>query len=138
MPAHLTVLYPFADPLDLSLADRQRLRAVIAAQPSFEIGFSEVKRFPDVLWLRPEPEAPLVALTEALAAAFPQYPPYGGRFDSIIPHLTVAQGPAPVLDAVEIELRRRFTGRWAERVGAVSLFATVRRRWVEAERHALG
>ena len=28
-------------------------------------------------------------------AAFPDYPPYGGRFTDIIPHLTLAETPDP-------------------------------------------
>ena len=38
---------------------------------------------------------------------YPHRPPYGGVFDDVIPHLTVAQAPEPeVLDAVEAEVTR--------------------------------
>ncbi len=30
-----------------------------------------------------------MALTAAVAAAFPAYPPYGGAYEEVIPHLTV-------------------------------------------------
>ena len=47
--------------------------------------------FPDgVLYLAPEPAEPFGALTEAFAAAWPEYPPYGGSFTDVVPHLTVA------------------------------------------------
>ncbi len=40
--------------------------------------------------LFPAPAEPFVALTEAVVERFPSFPPYGGRYASIIPHLTVA------------------------------------------------
>lgn len=46
-----------------------------------------------MLWLAPEPAAPFAALTAAVHAAFPQYPPFGGAFAEVIPHLTVGDRP---------------------------------------------
>ena len=43
-------------------------------------------------------------MTEALGRAFPDFPPYGGEFDEIVPHLTIAQGDDSLLDAIEAEL----------------------------------
>lgn len=45
--------------------------------------------FPDgTIYLGPDPATPFASLTAALVAAFPQCPPYGGRFEPV-PHLTV-------------------------------------------------
>jgi hypothetical protein len=38
----------------------------------------------DVLWLAPEPSAPFLALTAAVHATFPHYPPFGGAFAEVI------------------------------------------------------
>ena len=53
-----------------------------------------VDRFPRVLYLAPEPAAPFVELTQAIAARWPDHQPYGGEFDSVVPHVTVVNGVA--------------------------------------------
>jgi 2'-5' RNA ligase superfamily len=45
----------------------------------------------DVLWLDPNPAEPFRRLTEAVGVEFPECPPYGGAFDEVVPHLTVAE-----------------------------------------------
>ena len=54
----------------------------------------------DGLDLVPEPAGPFVELTRALVAAFSAYPPYGGRHEEIVPHLTVATADAETLAEV--------------------------------------
>ncbi len=83
LPAHVTVLHP-------APGDVVALTEAFAPFAPFEVTFARLDRFPGVLWLAPEPAAPFVALTEAVVARFPDHPPYGGRYASIIPHLTVA------------------------------------------------
>jgi 2'-5' RNA ligase len=48
----------------------------------------------EVLWLAPRDPAPFRSLTERVHAAFPAFPPFGGQFAEVVPHLTVGQGPA--------------------------------------------
>jgi hypothetical protein len=55
-------------------------------------------RFEDVLYLAPEPDEPFLALVNTLAQHYPQYPPYGGAFGRVIPHVTVARGERSLLD----------------------------------------
>jgi len=43
-------------------------------------------------------------MTDALADAFPGFPPYGGEFDAIVPNATVAQADDETLAAIESEL----------------------------------
>jgi 2'-5' RNA ligase len=83
LPAHVTVLKP-------APGDVVALTEVFAPFTPFDVTFARLDRFPGILWLAPEPAERFVALTEALVARFPAYPPYGGRYVSIIPHLTVA------------------------------------------------
>jgi 2'-5' RNA ligase len=105
VPAHITLLYPFAPPDDLMPEMRAVLAGVVSRQAPFEVSFGRVRRFPGVVWLAPRPAAPVVRLTHALAEAFPEQRPYGGAFDSVIPHLTIAQSrEASVLRAVETAL----------------------------------
>ncbi len=97
VPAHVTVLYPFVPP---DQVDEQVLHDVAEALEDcsgFGFALTRVARFEgDVLYLAPEPPDPFVALTDAIAARFPAYLPYGGRFAEVVPHLTVAdtaEGP---------------------------------------------
>jgi hypothetical protein len=99
VPAHVTTLFPFRDPIidDEALA---AIGALCRSTRAWEFELSGIDEFPDALWLRPEPAEPFQILTGALWRAFPDRPPYGGRFldrpepegsPATIPHLTVAQ-----------------------------------------------
>jgi hypothetical protein len=101
MPAHVTALYPFVAPTESVLAE---LRELCAALPVLHVEFTRTARFPGVLYLAPEPADGLRRLTHAIAGRWPEAPPYGGAFDEVVPHLTVAQGDAPA--GIEAELRR--------------------------------
>jgi hypothetical protein len=78
MPPHVTLLYPFADEAEVNdvLTDVEDALAPFAP---FEATFARTARWPDVLYLEPAQPRPFVALVEALAAAFPQYPPTAVR-----------------------------------------------------------
>jgi hypothetical protein len=70
--------------------------------PAFECTFARAGWFgEDVLWLAPEPGRPFRALTTALHAAFPEYPPFGGVHLDVVPHLTVGDRPPGGLVALE-------------------------------------
>lgn len=90
IPAHVTVLYPFLAPEQIGEAELKRLAELFAAQSPIQIRFEGTERFPDVLYLQPLPLEPIVALTLLVAAAYPDYPPYGGVYPNINPHLTIA------------------------------------------------
>ena len=91
--AHVTVLYPFAPPDELTDDALDRLDAVLAPFSAFDCRFERTGWFGEsVLWLAPEPAEPFRALTDAVWRAFPAYPPYRGVHGSHTPHLTVA-GP---------------------------------------------
>jgi 2'-5' RNA ligase len=132
VPAHVTLLFPFLATEDLTPAIRRRLARIGSQVQPFGVRFAGTGRFPGVLWLAPEPTATFVDLTERLARAFPDHPPYEGAHADIVPHLTVAFGEAAVLDRLErkairagVAFRRRVeaieviaedgTGRWHAR-----------------------
>lgn len=137
MPAHVTVLYPFIPPDRIGPDQRSRLAAVIRQFQAFELTFSNIGRFPEVLWIAPEPVETVAALVHALAEAFPDYPPYGGQFETVIPHVTVAHGEGLDLGALEPELRGRLSPPMRQQVRAVALYTIVRRRWREVDRFLL-
>jgi 2'-5' RNA ligase len=103
MPPHVTLIIPFADSADLD--DRLGpLGRVLGAFAPFDLAVTDTARFPGLLYLRPEPNDPFIAMTEALESAFPAFPPYAGQFDDIVPHVTVAQGDEEALASIEREL----------------------------------
>lgn len=107
IPAHITVLYPFVPPAALDASVERAVADVLAGFAPFDYTLLDVRRFDDgVLYLAPEPHEPFAALTDALAARWPEHPPYGGGFDTVIPHLTVAMADGAPVAAMEQHLRR--------------------------------
>jgi 2'-5' RNA ligase len=95
VPAHVTVLYPFVAPREITAATIAALAEAVASVPAFGCQFAGTAWFGDeVVWLAPRPDAPFRALTRAVSAAFPGYRPYGGAYDDSVPHLTIGQRPA--------------------------------------------
>ncbi len=90
VPAHITVNHPFCPALDNEAQIEEKLADLFSHIASFEFALMEVRRFPAALYLSPEPEEPFRQLIAAVAARFPESPPYEGKFAEIIPHLTVA------------------------------------------------
>ncbi len=94
VPAHVTLIYPFM-PVELLTDDvRRSVAQIIAAEPVFPLTFAAVGRWPNVVYLVPAPAEPFRRLTLALAAAFPDYPPYEGAHPDVVPHMTIAQDVA--------------------------------------------
>ena len=125
MPPHITVLFPFLNARQIDGETESMLASLLEGISCFDFALSEVGRFPGVVYLSPQPAEPFVALTQKLVACWPDHQPYGGAFDEIIPHLTVAHG-APIPDglserlplgvrAEEVWLMSRMAGRWTRR-----------------------
>ena len=90
VPAHVTVLFPFMPRSEVNADVIGTLAAAISTVPRFHATFETTEWFgTNVLWLAPKPAAVFGALTAAVADAFPDYPPYAGRHEEVIPHLTV-------------------------------------------------
>ena len=105
IPAHVTLLFPFADPRDLD-GELPRLERLFSGYGPFRFTLTELRRFPNVLYLAPTPATPFIALIAAVLVAYPDHPPYGGAVPrhSIVPHVTVASGDAAVLAEAEAEV----------------------------------
>jgi 2'-5' RNA ligase len=104
IPAHVTLLFPFVPSEKVDDALLAELRELFAAQPAFSFSLPRVARFPEVAWLAPEPATPFRRLTELIYSRYPDYPPYEGVHDEIIPHLTVGVGDAALQDEIEAAL----------------------------------
>ena len=103
VPAHVTLLYPFLPPEEITPADVERLTALFVTVPSTGFRLVAARRFSrGVLYLAPEPEAFFQDLTARIWSLYPDRPPYGGMFDHVVPHLTVAQvDDHDLLDRIE-------------------------------------
>jgi 2'-5' RNA ligase len=129
VPAHVTLLYPFADEAQVDATVLSTVGAIAARHPVMQLTLGEGRRFPDTLYASVEPDSAARALQADLAAAFPTLPLYGGAFD-FVPHVSIVEGPAAdpaalddpawatlpvnrVADAVALITRRG--GRWATR-----------------------
>jgi hypothetical protein len=125
VPAHITILFPFAETVDeAAVAD------LFARFRPFDFTLDRVERFEEgPVWLRPRPSAPFVDLTAAVVQRWPEYPPYEGEHDEIIPHLTVSMTPIDLDLALPI----------AAHVAAVTLIEQGEDdRWTVVRRFPLG
>ena len=129
MPAHVTLVYPFAPVGEI---DFDWLAGMFGGSEPFDYVLQRLDEFPvdGVSYLAPEPPEPFVALTRALVDRFPAHAPYGGAFEvgELIPHVTVvhtdddrarAEAAASVSDALpiacsasEARLMHEVEGRW--------------------------
>jgi 2'-5' RNA ligase len=122
VPAHVTILFPFAPPEEI---DDAALRELFAAHASFDFVLDRVERFPEgAVWLHPEPSEPFIALTRAVWRRWPEFPPYEGLHDEPIPHLTVSDQPLELDVRLPIGARATHVtlieqeeqgGRWSRR-----------------------
>ena len=131
LPAHATLLYPFAEPQAIDGAVRAVIAGVVAAHQAWTLTLAGFGRWPDALYATVEPDAPVRALQAELAAAFPSLPLYGEPGLRFEPHVTVVEGPGvddpateadaawgelPVAHRVhEVLLIVREAGRWRAR-----------------------
>lgn len=97
VPAHVTLLYPFVDDPDVGIVEE--LRFFFERIDAFDLDFVAVGEFPEVVWLAPHQTGLVSDLIDALVRRWPTYPPYGGVFETVVPHLTVVDTPDAELRA---------------------------------------
>jgi 2'-5' RNA ligase len=111
VPAHVTLLYPFLEPVEIDPEVIRTLAEIFAAASPFDCRFAACRWFgTDVLWLAPDPAEEFQRLTRAVVDRFPGHRPYGGKYDEVIPHLTVGESRwATMADlaAAEADIRRK-------------------------------
>jgi 2'-5' RNA ligase len=99
LPAHITIHFPFADE-PKSKAVNTELKKLVGRIESFSIQFDSLDHFdmPEevIYYLRVAVTPELVRLFQTIWRKFPSYPPYEGKYDTIIPHITLSRFPKPV------------------------------------------
>jgi 2'-5' RNA ligase len=93
IPAHVTLLFPFVNPTELSSDLASDLGEYFSSIAALDVVFKSMAWFDDrVVYLEPSPAEAFVDMTRRLLAAYPSCRPYGGKFDEPIPHLTLGDG----------------------------------------------
>jgi len=133
LPPHITVLYPFVPARQIDASVLHAISVALAGFGPFDFALTHIGYFPGVVYLTPEPVEPFQQLTAALSARWPEYPPYNGAYDQLVPHLTVAMGPlrAGVVHELEHSLpiharARELSLLTPDRNGRWSLYARFR------------
>jgi 2'-5' RNA ligase len=139
VPFHVTLLYPFAPAHELTTDLLDEVRSFFMTRAPFSFELKRVAAWPDVVYAVPEPDDQLRACMQALFARFPQWPPYGGAHDVVVPHATLGEDVDAAAVYSEIEERlsphlpRRYT---ADTATLLEEFAPDR--WRERERLPFG
>ena len=136
VPAHVTLLYPFAEPTSVSDATLERVAAIVAGHRAWSMTLAGFGRWPDTLYATVEPDAAVRALQGELAGAFPALPLYGDPGLRFEPHVTVVEGPGVTDPAVAAD------PAWAElpieeRVAEVELIVRTEGPWRVVHRFPL-
>jgi 2'-5' RNA ligase len=101
LPAHVTVLFPFAPAATIDAELRAQVVEHFATFPAFRAELTRVGRFDAHVWLAPEPPERFIALLAGTYARFPLFPPYGDALAEPVPHLTIAEvGPDGSIEQV--------------------------------------
>ena len=82
VPAHVTILYPFMAPELVDAGVLATLQAIADTVPCFNYRMAETRRFPVALYLAPSPDNSFAALTDGVFRAFPDFPPFDGKFET--------------------------------------------------------
>ena len=140
VPPHVTLLFPFVPADELTGEVEERLARIVGAAEPFDVTFPRTARFPTLIYLEPHPSRPFSVLTEAIAAEWPEHPPYGAfcpapghqlGFNDLktieVRDLLVAlgEGRSPWPDFAE--------GAAVQRVLEAALRSAAERRWVAVD-----
>jgi len=88
--AHITLMYPFVNPTELSSALEPLSQICNQIRP-FNLTLNHYGQFGTVHYLALLDPTAVINLYQALLGAFPGYPPYEGNYGrGLIPHLTLA------------------------------------------------
>lgn len=135
--AHITINYPFiASESDID-ATVGKLSTALDRFKTFDIALTELRSWQTVLYLTPEPVQVFQAMIAAVWKAFPQSPPYGGKFSEVVPHLTLIESTAAgEIEDLEPKLRLNLEGKLPidARVRELQWIANVEGKWCTVAR----
>jgi 2'-5' RNA ligase len=99
VPAHVTLLYPFAAPSAIDASLRATIAAIAGRHELPSITLVERRAWPDVLYASVQPDEPVRSLQAELAAAFPR-PLHDATAMPFVPHVTLVDGARVTDEAV--------------------------------------
>ncbi|HET8559843.1 MAG TPA: 2'-5' RNA ligase family protein [Marmoricola sp.] len=106
--AHITLLAPFMPVEKIDHGVLSELTDFFSEVTAFGFELTAVTQFPGgTVYLTPEPPDVFRRLTLGLHRLFPEFPPYGGEFDDVVPHLSVPMPPDEDAARLRTTLRRR-------------------------------
>src|SRR5579862_7268647 len=85
LPPHVTASYPYLHESRVNAEVIAELRDCCLEHDAIDVSFARTARFPGVLYLAPDPAEPFLALTEEFTRRWPECPPYGGAYSSVVP-----------------------------------------------------
>jgi 2'-5' RNA ligase len=142
IPLHVTLLFPFVPQVGLDRGVLRSLEEFFAARTRFKLTLTELREFPAVVYAAPEPAEVLKRWVADLCERFPEYPPYEGEFDEVIPHASLGTWEEPGRREGVVARARHLTREMfplACAVGDVALLEEyVTDRWRERRRLPLG
>lgn len=112
-PLHVTLMFPFLPARGIAAHEHAIAEFAADIEP-FEFALARVGGFPGVHYLAPEPADRFVDIIERVTARWPGCLPYGGAFESIVPHMTVAFGERPPADPADLTARLPITTKASE------------------------
>lgn len=89
VPAHITLLFPFKEPSQISGVDIEKLDGIFTKLRQFPFTLVKIGTFPNVIFLEPNPRGPFIELTKKIVNAFPETPPWEGKYPAVNPHQTM-------------------------------------------------
>lgn len=133
-PLHVTVMYPFLPARAIGAAEEAGIAGLAAGIEPFGFALTRLGAFPEVQYLTPEPAGAFVAITERIQRQWPSCRPYGGAYEQVIPHVTVALAARPPADPAALERHLPI----ASRAGELWLIEQTARGWRTRRRFPLG
>lgn len=104
--AHITILAPFGQQPVPTAGELAELEKFFAGEMPFTYELTQICTFPSGMrYLSPEPVGAFSRLTHGLHQLFPEYPPYEGTFDLVIPHLSIPDDA--VVESLPIQAHAR-------------------------------
>jgi len=124
IPAHVTLLFPFKDPSKITGETERKIEQVFLNVKPFPFMLANINTFPNVIFLEPDPREPFIELTERVAKAFPEHPPWEGKYQAINPHLTIGA-------SIETQQMKRLQKQIMEDIGSkLPIKATATEAWL--------
>ena len=103
-PPHITLLFPWMPPARIDEKVLAELAGLFDGFPSFDCSLKLGWFGSEALLLVPEDPDPFVRLTKAIIRRWPEFPYYGGDYESIEPHVSLAYGDESSLSGLATEI----------------------------------